>query len=347
MAHYERLERIDYKSARDVVTEVDHLSEALIIDAIRARYPDDAILAEESGEHRGGRGRGSHLGQGPGLDRRPARRHRQLRQRHPVLLRVDRARRRRPTGGRASSTTRSGARPSRRRAGGAATLNGRADPRLGQGAPQRLRGLDGALRPGGRDAQPDRAQGRPHPALDGLGGARARLRRRTAASTPSSSRAGSRLWDIAAAGLIAERGGAHGDLDRRRAVVRRRRTRRPRSASSPRRRPTTRTLLDLVRLAPPHPSSSRQRCGSRSKPVEAPFVAERVPLVTRRAVPAQLVDGPLADRDAVLRGPQPRERRGTGAPRPSGRAARRRGHRARRATLGTSHSDACSGISSR
>ena len=35
MDHYERLEQIDYKSARDVVTEADHLSEALILDAIR------------------------------------------------------------------------------------------------------------------------------------------------------------------------------------------------------------------------------------------------------------------------------------------------------------------------
>jgi myo-inositol-1(or 4)-monophosphatase len=51
MDHYERLEQIDYKSARDVVTEADHLSEALIIGAIRERDPDDAILAEESGEH--------------------------------------------------------------------------------------------------------------------------------------------------------------------------------------------------------------------------------------------------------------------------------------------------------
>lgn len=51
MDHYERLERIDYKSARDVVTEADHLSEALILEAIRARYPADAILAEETGEH--------------------------------------------------------------------------------------------------------------------------------------------------------------------------------------------------------------------------------------------------------------------------------------------------------
>jgi myo-inositol-1(or 4)-monophosphatase len=48
---YERVERIDYKSARDVVTEVDHLSEELILGAIRARFPGDAILAEESGEH--------------------------------------------------------------------------------------------------------------------------------------------------------------------------------------------------------------------------------------------------------------------------------------------------------
>ena len=51
MDRYERLERIDHKSARDVVTEADHLSEALIIDAIRARDPSDAILAEETGEH--------------------------------------------------------------------------------------------------------------------------------------------------------------------------------------------------------------------------------------------------------------------------------------------------------
>jgi len=50
---YERVETIDHKSARDVVTEVDHLSEALIMDAIRERYPADGILAEESGAHHG------------------------------------------------------------------------------------------------------------------------------------------------------------------------------------------------------------------------------------------------------------------------------------------------------
>lgn len=51
MDRYERVERIDYKSARDVVTEVDHLSESLILDAIRLTWPLDGILAEESGEH--------------------------------------------------------------------------------------------------------------------------------------------------------------------------------------------------------------------------------------------------------------------------------------------------------
>jgi myo-inositol-1(or 4)-monophosphatase len=51
MDRYERLERIDYKSARDIVTEADHLSEDLIIDAIRSYHPSDGILAEESGEH--------------------------------------------------------------------------------------------------------------------------------------------------------------------------------------------------------------------------------------------------------------------------------------------------------
>ena len=51
MDRYERVGRIDYKSARDVVTEVDHLSEALILEGIRAAFPGDALLAEETGEH--------------------------------------------------------------------------------------------------------------------------------------------------------------------------------------------------------------------------------------------------------------------------------------------------------
>jgi myo-inositol-1(or 4)-monophosphatase len=51
VASYGRVERIDRKSKRDVVTEVDYGSETLLIDAIRERYPGDAILAEESGHH--------------------------------------------------------------------------------------------------------------------------------------------------------------------------------------------------------------------------------------------------------------------------------------------------------
>src|SRR3954452_22021467 len=51
MDRYERIERIRFKSPTDVVTEADHLSEDLVIEAIRARYPGDAILAEESGAH--------------------------------------------------------------------------------------------------------------------------------------------------------------------------------------------------------------------------------------------------------------------------------------------------------
>jgi myo-inositol-1(or 4)-monophosphatase len=48
---YEQVLRVDRKSKRDVVTDVDYASEALVIEAIRARYPADAILAEESGRH--------------------------------------------------------------------------------------------------------------------------------------------------------------------------------------------------------------------------------------------------------------------------------------------------------
>jgi len=62
LERYERVEHIEHKSSKDVVTEVDHLSEALIMDAIRRRFPGDGILAEESGEHRGGDGAGGAAG---------------------------------------------------------------------------------------------------------------------------------------------------------------------------------------------------------------------------------------------------------------------------------------------
>jgi myo-inositol-1(or 4)-monophosphatase len=40
------------KGRIDLVTEFDRLSERLLIDGLRSRYPGHAILAEESGEHR-------------------------------------------------------------------------------------------------------------------------------------------------------------------------------------------------------------------------------------------------------------------------------------------------------
>jgi myo-inositol-1(or 4)-monophosphatase len=50
-ASYGRAMRVDRKSARDVVTDIDYASEALVIAAIHDRHPGDAILAEESGRH--------------------------------------------------------------------------------------------------------------------------------------------------------------------------------------------------------------------------------------------------------------------------------------------------------
>lgn len=52
-AGYGRIEQIDRKSRRDVVTDVDFRSEELVISEIRRRFPGDAILAEESGSHPG------------------------------------------------------------------------------------------------------------------------------------------------------------------------------------------------------------------------------------------------------------------------------------------------------
>ncbi len=62
--HYERLEHIVKKSARDVVTEADHLSEEAIIATIRRAFPDDQVLAEESGHSGAGTGTGPVDGSG-------------------------------------------------------------------------------------------------------------------------------------------------------------------------------------------------------------------------------------------------------------------------------------------
>ncbi|MGZ6255836.1 MAG: inositol monophosphatase family protein [Candidatus Limnocylindria bacterium] len=52
-ASYEQAMKVDRKSKRDVVTNVDYASEALVIEAISERFPVDAILAEESGRQHG------------------------------------------------------------------------------------------------------------------------------------------------------------------------------------------------------------------------------------------------------------------------------------------------------
>ena len=212
MDRYERLERIDYKSARDVVTEADHLSEELIIDAIRAYHPADAILAEESGEHQAIAGEAPTSGRGRvwiidpldgtvnyangipffcvsiGLvvDGRPT---------VGVIHDPTRARRSRPpTTARRCSCRHSGRTASR--------------SRLGQGQALRLRRLDGARaaarsRRANRNVRKairiSRSMGSAALALAYVGNGR---------FDAFIQQGGLSAWDIAAAGLIAERGGA-------------------------------------------------------------------------------------------------------------------------------------------
>ena len=44
---------IEYKGGIDLVTDGDKAAEAAILELLQARYPDHAVLAEESGAHRG------------------------------------------------------------------------------------------------------------------------------------------------------------------------------------------------------------------------------------------------------------------------------------------------------
>ena len=50
---YGAAHRPERKGRIDLVTEYDRRSEALLIERIRARFPDHAVLAEESGAHEG------------------------------------------------------------------------------------------------------------------------------------------------------------------------------------------------------------------------------------------------------------------------------------------------------
>ena len=192
MDRYERVERIDYKSARDVVTEVDHLSEALILDAIRAAFPGDALLAEETGEHDGGaHGQTATSGVGRVWVVDPLDGTINYANGIPFFcVSIALVEAGRPVVGVVHDPTRRESFAAT--ADGPATLCGQRDPRLRQGEAERLRHLDGAVRPGGRDPGPRGPEGDPRPAFDGVGRARAGVRRQRPISTPSSSRAGSR-----------------------------------------------------------------------------------------------------------------------------------------------------------
>jgi myo-inositol-1(or 4)-monophosphatase len=53
--------QIDHKSEIDLVTEMDRRSEAFLLDRIRDHYPDDRIVAEESGIIQGNNGNVWHI----------------------------------------------------------------------------------------------------------------------------------------------------------------------------------------------------------------------------------------------------------------------------------------------
>ena len=53
LSHLGRISKIDKKGAIDLVTEADTESETIILETIRANFPDHAILAEESGLNKG------------------------------------------------------------------------------------------------------------------------------------------------------------------------------------------------------------------------------------------------------------------------------------------------------
>ena len=48
-AGYNREHQVNYKGVIDLVTEVDHQSEAFLLGEITAKFPDHHIVAEESG----------------------------------------------------------------------------------------------------------------------------------------------------------------------------------------------------------------------------------------------------------------------------------------------------------
>ena len=50
---YEQEHTVKHKGRTDLVTEIDHVSEAFLLEQIRTNYPQDAIVAEETGRQAG------------------------------------------------------------------------------------------------------------------------------------------------------------------------------------------------------------------------------------------------------------------------------------------------------
>ena len=218
MDRYERLERIDYKSARDVVTEADHLSEALILDAIRAALPGRRDPC------RGDRGARAIAGEAPTSGRGrvwivdPLDGTVNYANGIPVFcvsigLVVDGGR---PSG---SSSTRPGTRRSRRPSTARRPSTGaRSVPPTRRSCPtssSRCRSTAGAAATRARNVRKairiSRTMGSAALALAYVANGR---------FDAFVQQGGLSAWDVAAAGLIAERGGAVGHLDGRRPVVR-------------------------------------------------------------------------------------------------------------------------------
>jgi len=57
LSEREHLHAIDYKSATDMVTDIDRRSEALLVDLIARAFPEDGLLAEEGAARTGSSGR--------------------------------------------------------------------------------------------------------------------------------------------------------------------------------------------------------------------------------------------------------------------------------------------------
>jgi myo-inositol-1(or 4)-monophosphatase len=55
MRHFSRLEGYEHKGPLDLVTAADKESEAYLVTSILEAFPEDSVLAEEDGEHGGGR----------------------------------------------------------------------------------------------------------------------------------------------------------------------------------------------------------------------------------------------------------------------------------------------------